>query len=400
MRLLLGVGLLVLANCPAFACGISWLLPKSHFEGVDAQGYLMHSEKIGEIKLDDGLVLPVITLFETDFKSSSQYLGMNWMLPILESKVVQTDENTFQMWQPDGLYRKFKRDKKNPNILNNGSGWRGQIDGDKITLWAECGTRIEFVKGKITALQIKNHKLSYSYLGNLVSEIKEGRNVLLKVNTDDNDEHVTGLTLANGKKISWELGQKPRIQVIKEQKLIGGIDKALVKLRTEDGLERQYGYGTDDKLNPTFTRNQITATWNPVSGFIVKDADWKYDITANTKSGANAAIGRVNEKGQREYWFYDKSRGSETIVETDGTKSVSTWFPSGKLFGKIRSVKKEKAGKIIYEKTVSYNENGNLIRKLDQGVLWEYQYRNLELIAYRKNTEEWRYVKKIMENIQ
>ena len=46
------------------ACGINWTLPQSHFDGVDEQGRVNYTEKIGDLDLGEGLVIPLYILFE------------------------------------------------------------------------------------------------------------------------------------------------------------------------------------------------------------------------------------------------------------------------------------------------------------------------------------------------
>ena len=370
--ILLSIGLLVLANSTVFACGMSWLLPKSHFEGVDEMGYLMYSEKLDEITLKSGRRLPIIALFETDIKTSSSYLGNGWILPMLESRIEQLDENTFRLWQPDGWTRKFTRNKKSPAVLDNGSGWKGVIDGDRITVWSDCGARIEFYRGKIVLMQLGKDRLNYSYLGNLVTEIRQESEVVVKINFNSNGSRPTDILLSHGNKIAWELGEMPVIQVINGKNLVGRIDRSLTALKINDKSIHNFEYGTDEQLRPTFSRDGKIAVWDAKTGFILKDDGWSYKIDSPmTTRQKYSSIQRTNARGESEYW--GKSPGKEVVITKNGIKTVSEWFTSGPLAGRFRKKIKTANGREQIEYEAVYDEKGKIIRE-NQGEYGKYEY--------------------------
>lgn len=115
---------LLLSSVVHAGCGIGWEEPRSHFEGVDHQGYVMFTERLGEIDAGakpggegdaaEPLLLPIYAIFNSNSGNNSPYAGVGWTVPLLESRMVQTDENAFRLDKPDGWFRSFYRDKKNP----------------------------------------------------------------------------------------------------------------------------------------------------------------------------------------------------------------------------------------------------------------------------------------------
>ena len=346
-----------------FGCGIGWTEPKSHFEGVDYQGHVMQVEKLGDLDAGKGLFLPIFAVFTSHSGNNSPYAGHGWTVPLLESRMLQVDENGFKLDQPDGWFRMFGRDKNNPTILNGQGGWKAEIRGDTITAWADCGSKLVFNKGRLVSMQLKERKFDFLYEGNRVSEIREGNLPVLRVEKEAITGEVTGFRLADNRQIGLERSQRPRVQVINNQNLVGGMDQGLSKITQADGSVRTIEYGVDDKLNPTMKLGDRLIVWNPASKKIVKDGDWTYDIKPGAGPFDNAAIGRRNAKNQSEFWHRDGAKGEEIVQGIDGIKSVTTWFTSGYLAGAIR--KKEEisrgAGRLVF--LASYDESGKLIRE-------------------------------------
>jgi hypothetical protein len=57
------------------ACGIGWSLAKGHFDGVDDNGTVYYMDKIGDLKVDKKLSLPIHILFKSNWENNSIHLG-------------------------------------------------------------------------------------------------------------------------------------------------------------------------------------------------------------------------------------------------------------------------------------------------------------------------------------
>ncbi|MBE2205690.1 MAG: hypothetical protein IAE94_15265 [Chthoniobacterales bacterium] len=368
-----------------FGCGIGWTEPKSHFEGVDYQGHVMHVEKLGDLHAGKGLSLPIFAVFTSHSGNDSPYAGHGWTVPLLESRMLQVDENGFKLDQPDGWFRMFGRDKNNPNILNGQGGWKAEIRGDTITAWADCGSKLVFNKGRLVSMQLKDRKFDFLYEGNRVSEIREGAMPVLRVEKEAISGEVTGLRLADNRQIGLERSERPRVQVINNQNLVGGMGQSLSKITRADGTVRTIDYAVDDKLNPTMKLGDRLIVWNPASKKIVKDGDWTYDIKAGAGPFDNAAIGRKNAQNQSEFWHRDGVKGEEIVQEIDGVKKRVSWFTSGKLAGKLRSRTIFESSNRVDQTSYSYDEKGRALREVfPTGDSAEYIYLNDSSTNYIK----------------
>jgi hypothetical protein len=350
----------------AHACGPSFEKPHAHFDGVDEQGHVLYTETLGELDLGDEK-LPLFVLFKSNWTAISPYVGAGWMFALLESKIVQQDENTFVLWQPDGWYRMFWRDKENKNILNGQGGWKAAIDGNTITAWASCGWKMVFNQGKISSLTTsKRHRLDYVYSQGRVSEIQQHSRPVLQVVTASASNEVSAILIGD-KRIGVELGDKPRVQSANGQSVIAGIEQTLCGIRLADGTEKAYEFAVTQSIHPTLKvcgASERIFEWHPQSFLAVADSaqghKWQYEIKPGANLFANAEIARKDYSGRTEYWYRDSSK--EVTRSLDGRTTTKSWFSSGALLGKCRLIEEEFNGKRSIKYQAFYNEEGQLVR--------------------------------------
>jgi hypothetical protein len=295
-------------------------------------------------------------------------LGSGWLFGLLDARFVQRSQDAFDMISIDGYTVPFGRDPKKPTILNGAQGYKAEIKGDTIDIWASCGWKLRFVKGKIAALSTpKNLTIQIRRdQDGVVTDVVEGTNVLLKLERGS-DGRVSGLALADGRKIGIEQVEKPLIHSIEGINVIGSVGPAVSKVTRADGTTTTFGYTPNDKIQPTLSiaagdAAPRTITWDPASRTILSDGIWKYKITQAEIAGHNAAIERVNEQGQREFWHYDSAKGQETTDKADGSKQIRKWFTSGKFAGRVRGVAYYNNKTEAFSQRNSYDEFGRLIR--------------------------------------
>lgn len=361
---LVAVSSAFLAGTPEIpACGLSWEKPESHFDGVDYEGDVYLVERLGQLDAGRGLVLPIYAAFESAGHRVSPYLGSGWELPLLEAHMIQLDENTFRLNQPNGRFRLFWRDRKIPAVLNGQGGWKAEIKGATITAWADCGSKIVLNNGKITQLQERDRILNYVYSGGKVSEIRENGKTLLKVEVNARTGVVEGLSLEKGARIAWKLGNKPRMQRVQGKNLVAGVDPSLGEVTLPDETIRKFDFAVDRLLQPTVKLDGLREiAWDPGSGKILRDGDWTYQIVPSSDAFTNAAIGRTNAKGQKEFWHYDGARGFEISKKGTGDRITKSWFVSGPLRGQVRKIVAETPGGPKVLRSNSYDEKGRVIR--------------------------------------
>jgi hypothetical protein len=389
--------LLALAGCLVTAgvqaCGVNWTVPENHFDGVNEQGYVAYWEQIGSIDLGDNLRIPLIIGFHSDQNWSSPYLGKGWMLPLLDSNIVQTSENTFLQIQPDGHNVCFGRDGKNKKLLRGQAGWTGQIDEDIITLYASCGWKLTYKRGKLASISTPNGRtLNLVTISGKIAEVRDQGKTILEVKTDPKTGLVNGLVYGQ-ERIGIELGDKPEIETIEGKSVINRMERSLAKLMLPDKSERTYRFAVNEQIQPRLkVLNAANAesrvfTWNAIDKRIISENGWKYLISFPVK-GENAKINRVNSQGQTEMWFYDGASGCETTEDLNGTKIERRWFLSGPAIGKERKITAfDKFGTMLSEERLIYDQMGARIRSIKNGVQKIYKNNNLvRIISENKVT--------------
>ena len=342
------------------ACGINWSLPQNHFENVNPQGKLSWWKDLGQVDAGDGLMLPLHLNFRADRHMQSPTLGTSgFLFGLGDATAVALDENRFLMHTPAGRYLLFRRDRKDPNILTSGKKWVGEIKEDVITIATSCGDRLTYRRGQLTRMALKERVFDYVYHNGQLSEIKEkGRTVITFKREDD---HLL-VQSRDGKQVRFNFGERPVVQHIAGQNVIGKLGKTLASVVTTSGEEVKFAFGVTSDIKPTLEVEESLLTWNAANGEVLQDGEWMYEIKPGEKPFHNAAIGRENAKKELEFWHKDTVKGEEISRNINGFETFVTKFASGHLAGKIRKKEITKNGKKIEEEKRSYTELGEIIR--------------------------------------
>jgi len=367
---------------PVYSCGVSWTVPKDHFDGVNERGYVSIWQQIGTLDLGEELKIPLIIGFESNREWSSPHVGQGFILALLDSRFEQVDENLFRMIQPDGWTSVFRRDHKIKNILGGQGGWKAEITGDNtITAYATCGWKLVYKQGKISSIGTpKGRTLDYVYSGGRVAEIREKGSVVLSVKTDTLAGKVSSIVF-KGQEITLTQSDRPQVQLVKDQKLITGMNSVLSSVNDNQGTGTNYSFSVDEKLNPSLKIDQTRLlVWDPVTKLILRDGSWSYRIIPGEDASSYASIERSNPLVKRELWFLNAAKGERTQIFSDGTKEVMTWFTSGSVTGQPRTFSRSIDGRLILEEKYSYDDKGKLLRKLSNTTGFAYSAQGLESV--------------------
>jgi hypothetical protein len=356
------------------ACGIAWQKPTNHFDGVNERGFLSYWDQVTDLDLGSGFKVPLIVNFRSNRDAVSPYGGYGWLVPLLESSVVQLEENRFMLVQPDGWNRYFGRRSSADTTLLGDGGWAAELKGNIFTAWANCGWKLVFANGKISSMvSPDNRRFDWVRSGDRVTEIREGGTTRLSVKWNEANEMAA--IEANGQQISFGRGDKPRLQNTAGQNVVAAIDRTLTQISIPaTGASKTYEFGVDEKLNPTFKAGERLLAWNPATRLALSDSGWTYQITPDP-DGGYAAINRKNAKGQSEFWHDNRNKGVTIVQGLDGVRKITTSFVNGKLAGKIRKVEQVRNGNtsLVYQN--SFDASGNLIRiSSGEASLYDVQY--------------------------
>jgi YD repeat-containing protein len=230
-----------------------------------------------------------------------------------------------------------------------------------------------------------------------VTEVQEGSNKRLNVDYAPSGK-ASGLTMADGTRIVIVQDRKPSVHSIAGINTITGFDDSLSSMTFPNGEEAEYRFGTEAVGGAILPNLKIDRakqeerlfTWDPVTKYVVSDGDWSYRITPAADPQENAAIARKNASGNDEFWFYDPRSAKETVRRSDGSTVVRYWYTGSKeLEGKTHLIEQTKGGIVSVLYRAAYDQNGRLIRVMQDGVQRSFKYdEHGHLVSYRNLGED------------
>jgi len=368
------------------ACGgDAWTVPKDHFDGVDNFGFVSYWDKIADIDIGEDQPLPLVIGFKSNRERSSPYLGHGWVMPLLDSYMVQTGENTFEIMKPTGYTSGFGRDPKTATAIGGVQGWKGEIGSNTIKVWAPCGWSLTYTLGRLTEMGTPKGKriLVKRDLSGQVDDVTMDGRVLVKV-VKGLGGKLEGLEV-EGQKLAIAMGEKPRVQNLAGKNVIAGKDMSLASISTGEASPmpfRAFEYGVDTGIQPTMTvkthdQGEREIVWHPTNYFIVSDGKWKYHTKPSGAFGQYSAISRTNENNQVEGRSIDPSKGIEEILYLDGKTKLIRRFTSGIFAGSLREIVVKMPDKPDYEqRKFLYSENGQILRDVRNNGALRLEYVN------------------------
>lgn len=351
-------------RCHIYACGVNWSLPTNHFQNASDQGVLSCWEKLGEIPTSGDLKLPIHINFRGNRNLNSSGLGApGFMLGITDANAVALDENTFVFYTPAGRYKVFTRDSRQPAVLHGEGNWKGEIKEETITITSECGDRMTYFKGVIAQMQIKDQRFDFIRTGGKVTEIREAGRTLATMTKDPMTGSLS-LNLPNGKNIVFEYGERPHVQKIGGTNVVASKLPSIKSITLADGTKLGFDFGVTADILPSLSFQNRELTWDPQTGIILRDGEWKYSVQQGEHPFDNAAIARKKNSGESEFWSDDTTKGIEIEIAVSGLRKKTVRFTSGIAKGSIRSLEIYQNDKPISKTTFSYDEKGRRFREI------------------------------------
>jgi hypothetical protein len=403
--------ILITNNALLIACNSSFSTPTNKLEFMGDAGELALWKTIGEIKLSDGTEIPLNIGFSS-IENYTSILGSGWTFALLDSRVVQIDDNKFSVYLPDGRILNLIRSNDDPNILL-GTGFVGKIELDKFTCTSECGLTLKFEKGKLSSISDKsNVKYFLSRDSNDVIKFVSDGVELLKVTPQQNDssEKIKGYDLISGdSKTQLKIGQRPIVINTSSRKLVEQVVPTLVEIKGNK-IFYNFDFSVDsNSLNPTLSTEGYLLKWDSERKNLISENDW---VCSTDKYMDVDCFKKVNSKGLIQRYGYNQIK---TILQTTGQGPIVTeFYNADALRGKPRKVTHYSLDNTITNQWIySYDESGKLVRenyqepginvhlsisnrnqKATDGrtglILWEKKYdANNRLTYFRKHDKEY-----------
>lgn len=343
------------------SCGIDWMMPAQRFEGVAEDGTVFFSQKVATLVLQKNTHLPLYITFSSSNNIKSPYLGHGWEVPLIESRITQSSENTFEMIQPDGKRATLFRSQKNPNLLVGDYGWTGEIQENNITVWATCGWTIKFTNGKISTLTTAaNEKLYFQYENGIFFQLHQDSNPILTYKKDKKQ----GLFLTKTDRIEISSADEPIVSSVNGTKVVSSIGEGVSQITDENKKTFYFRYGIDSNRNPTIEIRDKVISWDPKTKLVLSTGNDMFNIIPSNTPRVTALITKSYANGLHEKWQRNDQKGIEFRMEKDGNERYEHVYMSGVLAGKIRLVE-EKSQQGNRKSRFVYNEEGLLLRRID-----------------------------------
>jgi hypothetical protein len=227
-----------------------------------------------------------------------------------------------------------------------------------------------FRQGRLDTLSKGSHELKIQRDPlNRPNGITENGVTRLALSRDEKTGLISSLEM-NRKKYLFDYEGKPRIENVGGQNLVGGVEPSLHQItypQEMGGKKETYDFAVTEKMLPSLniTDAQVKErmiVWG-TEGKILQDREWTYTIKPQSDPNARfASIERKNAEGKSEFWNKDEAKGEEVTQGIDGVKTVTTWFTSGIVAGKLRKEVTMLNNKILYQNSRSYDDNGRVIK--------------------------------------
>lgn len=369
------------------ACGLDWIVPKVgpfSNSSFDEKGRLLYVVEITSVAFgtkDHREVFPIIAKFSPRYRQNSGLFGSGWLIPLLESNIVQVKDNEFLAEMPDGWTRLFYRLNEHPNVLGEAGGWRGEIFPDKIVLNSECGWKLLFKEGKLASITTpQNQTLIYTRNKGNLERVSLNDLDVVRIDRDNKG-------LVRGFIVPSSTGKTSINKTLVPRKVsIGGVETIVDYQNSLESIEYKnnkivFNYETSGDRNQVIHINDSTRgykfiSWRASDGVILQEDSYSYVVDQGPENGLK--IERVNSKtGSRELWLTDPGKGLESTLTKDGKVVTVRRFTSGRARGKIRRFTQvDPGGKEEVVGYWSYDERGVPIRFEDKVFKCNYDKQN------------------------
>ena len=350
--------------------------PPNSLGASNAHGYLQIWREIDELDFGNGLTQPLSVKFSSERQNNpSPYFGNGWWCPLLESRAYLKRDKMLRAELPCGQVIYLRQSKTDPNAYQTpNKQMAAVIDKEKgdITLVGSCCGEYRYRQGRLYQIKSPEGRLiTLIYNGNVVTEIREeGRaNSPFKLATTQSGVP-TGMYV-NGKLHSFELGKRPRVENASGTNVISGFDPTLAMWKFPDGKQETYQFEVDQDVSPNLKvtdrdNAESSYVWNAVTGHIVSDGEWTYEIGKTVGAFDLPKLRRVNSRGEEEFRYVDMAKGITEVKDLKkGHTITETFLSSGPLYGKVRKIEKVVDGKTVPVFQAGYDESGRLLRVVD-----------------------------------
>ena len=351
--------------------------PSGQLGSSNARGFLEIWREVSGvgIELGVGSYLPLRYKFTTE-SARDGVLGAGFYVPMFEAKNNLIREDTMLANLPCGKKLYLWRDATDTSKFHTPDRqWSGNLSADDFTLERGDGWRLLYRQGRlISSTSDDGQTFDWIYDSTGGASVGKDGKPLVVMETGV-DKHVVDFVFA-GKSYKVEFGRRPIFQTVSGQSTIKELVPAMAKLEFPDSKAQTFEFGLNDVNSPMLTAVESNGksteyTWDPISNHIATEKGptnrWVYTVGNAAKNNELPSLSRQNANGKTEGVAVDSSRGIYNVKNIDGSTEITTVFKTpGPLYGKVQKITRLVNGSTNTVYHASYNQEGQLIRSLDE----------------------------------
>jgi YD repeat-containing protein len=243
-------------------------------------------------------------------------------------------------------------------------------------VWRDDGWTIVYHLGQLSSIRTdEGHVFNWDYDSgtHMATGISKDGQPLVSV--ERNEQGFLGAVVINGKRFEMTYAQRPLTQMLLGQPAIKELALALSSFKYPDGKSDTFKFVLSQQLVPSLTftdldQKQTAYSWDVSTSHIATeqgpDGSWTYKVGDVAQSFGSPSISRTNLQGQTEGMTVDNQMGTYTQKGLDGVTTVTHVFETpGPLYHKVQKIEKIRDDVVTLNYRASYDEEGRLIRKID-----------------------------------
>jgi YD repeat-containing protein len=382
-------GWLVLVLSHAWAAPVDLSEPSGQLGSADMKGGLQiwrEVEGVG-LQLGKSSYLPLRFKFSSVGTPGAGMLGAGFYCPMFEARNALIRPKVMRADLPCGKVLYFWGDTADETRFQTvDKEWTGSVvEGGGFIFWRDDGWKLTYRQSRLSELVTDDkHVFSWDYAANgMAEDVKEDGYIVIEI--DPNGEGQADDFVFKRQHYKLEYGDRPLMQVVMGETVVGSLARALGKFQYPDGKFETFEFGLTEEKNPTLTftdeeEKQTVYTWDAATNHLASEkgpgGDWTYSVGKITGQFGLPPLSRKNAAGKSEAMNVDTGTGTYTATNADGTTTVTHVFKApGPLYNKVQKVEKTigKTTAEIYR--ASYDETGRLLRSIDEkGYITTFHY--------------------------
>lgn len=346
---------------------------------------------LGELVLNSSHRLPVSLIFDTC--PVDRGMGGGWHFPLLNSSLVEVEENAVGVTMPSGEYVVLRKGEGSV-YLSKDQRMTLETDGAESVL-QHGGWKFHYHRGLLSRFSTPD-RAAFNVVRkdnrlHAVRSDQDNKNVLEAEWQDDLVQRVT----VNGKELTLTYQEAPIYQKVLGLPQIVGMDKAVRGVTSSSGskVEMEYVFPPDTaepcgikvKASSDEAGEQQELRWDRMTGHADYDNGQKISVEDNALSATTKKITAAAPGGRPLSVWNDPKTNRLFRQLPEGTQVIEYITTPGPAYGKVRQKSfLNDSGESALTHRYYYSARGRILRSVENGVESSFDEEG-RLLTLRKN---------------